>query len=731
MEKMTNSAWRSDITGGVVASIVTLPKAMAYATVAFAPLGPDYLPLGILAGMLALIFGNLITIGRSNGIVINSTFSLASMMLASALTFILNHTTELPAAEQIPLALTLLFLVMFFSGVFQVIAGVLKMGSLVKYIPQPVISGLVNGVAILIVTSQLPAFLNVPDHPDVSGLQQLAYINWSLVGIGLVTMLALVYGPFFISRIPPVFIGIALGCAAFYGIAWLQGSAPGTTLQGLPSGIPQPLYLIQFLQLDSSQLPLVVDLLPFAMAVAAVLSLWSLLFMASADNLLAERSNGNHELVGQGLGNMLLSLFGGVVVAGNSNTLVNYANGGRNTLSKFSCGLFSLLILLFLGPLISLLPTIVLASLLIAFSIQAIDKWSVKLGKIAIGGDKESREGVPDLLIMLAVMLIMLTIGVFAAVGAGIAISLILFIYRMGREIIRQDRSGKQLRSNVVRCHAERQLLKEQGDKIRVIEIEGALFFGTTDAVSNRIQDLNKQDVDTIILDMKRITDVDSTGSELLLRLRHQCQRFGQQLLLSGIDTREADNAFLQKMGTLDVFSSQGHFISLLDALAEAENNLLDKIFGQDRYSQITAINNTPIFAGLTAQQRDDLSQYVVYREFQCGEQIFAQDAAADSIFVVLKGQVTLKIQSRLEPVKVVATLCPGFVFGEMALVKERKRYSSALALGPVTCIELTNEQLHQLHQDNPALAFQLLANISTDLSERLARAAKSSANYL
>ena len=724
-----SNQWRNDISSGLTASIVTLPKAMAYGSIAFAPLGAEYIPLGIMAGLLSLAFGNLICFRNSNPILINSTFSLASMMLASALVLILNKVSFLPVESQLSVAICMLFLVVFCSGLIQVVAGLTGLGGLSKYIPRPVIAGLTNGVSILIAISQVPII--VTGSSEISWKEFNALIDaWNLGNliVGALTITAVLYGNRITTKIPSVFIGIFIGCLAFYGIEAVSGQLPGAVLGKMPSGIPLPDYAKQFLALDIELLKQCLGLLPYMLGVSGILSLWSLLFMTTADNMLGIRSNGNHELIGQGMSNMLVSVFGGVSVAGNSNTLINYSNGGRTKLSKFSCAMFALAALVFLGPAISPIPLVVLAGILIVFSIQAIDKWSINHARLLL---KRNKEGLPDFLIMLAVMSILLSFGVFEAVAAGIFISLILFIQRMGKEIVRDDHRGDEVGSCVMRNPAERELLISHGRKIRIIEIEGALFFGTVDRVVEHIHSLPPNKVQFIILDMRRITDVDGTGAEALIFLHRHCQRHGQHLLLSGIDTEEADNAFLKSIGILDVFTDQAHFIYLNDALTVAEDSLLEQLLGPGRYENELQFNQLDIVDEFTHLETSELLGYFEKLQFEHGEIIFRQGVAADSIYLLANGRVNIKIFIQAHIHKTVSTFCPGFAFGEMALREGRCRYGTAYAESKVVCYCLTRPQLHQLQFDNSQLAYKLLAGMATVLSDRIAIATQSTTTSL
>ncbi|MGE5707345.1 MAG: SulP family inorganic anion transporter, partial [Bacteroidota bacterium] len=135
---------RGDLAGGVTASFLSLPQSMAYGLLVFAPLGPDYLPLGLVAGLIALCFSNFGSawFGRIP-IMSNSPFSMTSVMLASALTILLHQS-----GQNRPFSLVMLMFVCFLVGLLQLLMGFLKLGNLAKYIPYPVIAGLINGTAI-------------------------------------------------------------------------------------------------------------------------------------------------------------------------------------------------------------------------------------------------------------------------------------------------------------------------------------------------------------------------------------------------------------------------------------------------------------------------------------------------------------------------------------------------------------------------------------------------------
>ncbi|GAB3282358.1 SLC26A/SulP transporter family protein [Parahaliea aestuarii] len=721
----------ADITGGLTASFVTLPKAMAYGALVFVPLGPDYVATGLMAGIISLAFGNLLSFRGGSPIVINSTLSLASLMLAALLAGLLERLANLPAEARQSLALSLLFLTIFLAGFFQVLAGLVKFGGLSRLIPRQVISGLINGVSVLIFLSQLPVLLGMPvgasllDWSSEGG----GWAPWNLL-VGAITILGIVAGKRLPGPVPPVFTGIGLGCATFYLVQYLTGVAPGPLLGKLESGLPTPATGLAFLRLAPDFAGQLLYVLPYALGLAGVLSLWSLLFMASGDNRQGGRSNGNVELLSQGASNMLLACFGGVSVAGNSNTLVNYDNGGRTRVSRVSCGVFALAVLMFLGPLISHIPAVLLAGVLVVFSVQAIDPWSLRMARIAFGGGVESREALRDLCIMLLVLGILLGLGVLEAVAAGMGISLALFLLRMGQEIIRGDSNGTEVNSGAVRSHREQILLKARGRAIRLIEVEGALFFGTADTVADRIRQCAEQRAEYLVLDLRRITEVDATGAEMLSRMNTYCREAGQRLLLSGVDLRESDNAFLQRIGTLDNFEGH-HFVYLNDALRFAEDQLLANALGSERYQSAIAFADFGLCRKLEAADVEVLRGYFHLTHYADGEALFFEDGDADTVFLLASGQVDVRVRVSNSADKTVQSICPGFLCGELGVLENRKRYGTAYARGEVQCYCMTQSSLSTLQRLAPDVAFKFLAGMSTELADRLAAKSRAMASKL
>ena len=185
-----------DIAGGTTATI------LAYGTIVFAPLGPDYVGLGVVAGLIALCFSNL-GAAASGGVRVmnNGPYSLSSLMLASSITIIARNVSN----ANVTTVIGLLLFIVFLCGLFQIVFGLLKFGELVKYIPYPVTSGLLNGTAILIFLGQIRPMLGLSGKNsllDFGSIQPFTFL------VGLVTVLAVQCGSKLTRKIPAPFLGI-------------------------------------------------------------------------------------------------------------------------------------------------------------------------------------------------------------------------------------------------------------------------------------------------------------------------------------------------------------------------------------------------------------------------------------------------------------------------------------------------------------------------------------------
>ena len=714
-----------DFAGGTIASILALPEAMAYGTMIFAPLGPEYIAFGVVAGLVALCFSNLSAAGFGGvRVMINGPYSMTTLMIASAVAIIAG---KLPNND-VDTIIGLIFLLVLLCGLFQVLFGLLKVGELVKYIPYPVISGLLNGTAILILIGQFEPIFGIPVKAlqfNIERIQPLTFL------IGLVTAISIWYGPRYIRKIPAPFIGMGVGTFVFYVLSMAGFRKDlGPTIGVIPFTIPTPKYAIEFLSLIFSEsfLKIYFDLTWLAMGIAIVASLQSLIATVSVDNFLKESSNTNKELIGQGLGNIVSALFGGIVSAGSqSRAMANFSYGGRTANSRLASGLFALAVLLFISPLLSKLPKVVLAATLVVLALKIFDTWSLTLLTRFFSKEKRTRQIVSDLFVILFVTATLVFVGVFEAVSTGIFISIMFFIFRMGKNVIRREYNGERIRSNIQRSLEEINYLEEYGKKIKIYELEGSLFFGTADKIAKTIDKVLKTDAEYIIVDLKRVTDVDSTGANIIVRIMDICLDKGKHMILSSIGSVRYCDALHTSLSILEEQNAEKdryrdcNIESIDDALGWAEDKLLANYFGENRYDKKMPLAALDLMNDFTEIELNIFKKYVSESVYKAEDAIIEQGAKGEEVYFLVKGKVQIIVDlPDMSGSTKIATLCPGTVFGEMAFIDLGIRSANVVAETDVTCYCLSNNELNRLNKEQHEIAHKLMIGFARELSKRV-----------
>lgn len=437
--------FRGDLFGGITAGIVALPLALAFGVASGA---------GAAAGLYgAIALGLIAPILGGTRLQISGPTGPMTVVIASALTGFSNDLSAIMA-------------IIMLSGLFQVFLGFIGAGGLVRFMPYPVISGFMSGIGVIIIALQIEPILGSP--PAQSPMQAvlgmgsaLSHASLQSFILALLTIIIVFKSPKSITRfVPSPLIALVLVTL----LSWAAGFSV-KTIGDIPSTLPE-ITLPHFPLNELRHFVLV------AMTLALLGSIDSLLTSLVSDSLTKERHQSNRELIGQGLGNLAAGLFGGIAGAGATmRTVINIKSGGVTRLSGVIHALFLLSLLLGLGPLISHIPMAVLSGILVKVGIDILD---YRLLKVVSKAPKY------DLYVMLAVLLITVFIDLIVAVAVGIVLSALFVVHRMMRQmevrITGIDKDEKAL-------HEELELQRHSDYQIRIVNIYGAFFFGTTSQV--------------------------------------------------------------------------------------------------------------------------------------------------------------------------------------------------------------------------------------------------------
>ncbi|MEL7251239.1 MAG: SulP family inorganic anion transporter [Bacteroidota bacterium] len=491
---------KGDITGGLVAGVVALPLALAFGVQS--GLGATAGLYGAIAvGIFAALFGGTET--QASGPTGPMTVVAATLVAAA-----IEMTGGLDSAMGI---IVLTFLL---GGALQVLFGFLNIAGYVKYFPYPVVSGFMSGVGLIIIILQLFPFAGLgASKSTVAVIQDLPRLfqeaNFQALLLGGITIAVYYLFPKITKAIPSALVALIVATLVSY-----FGGMDVPVIGNIPSGLPA-LQIDGIFSVDASALSLIAE---YAVVLAVLGSIDSLLTSVIADNMTKTKHNSNRELIGQGIGNMLAAAIGGIPGAGaTKGTVVNINAGGRTRLSGTLHGIFLLAVLLGLGTLAAHIPLCVLAGLLIPIGFKIIDVKGLKhLLKVPRA----------DAAVLVLVLLLTTFGSLIQAVGVGVALACLLFMKKAG------DLSEQGLEVGPVAdldgtkpWQDEVEFYEAYKDKVIIKHLYGPLFFGFTAFFKDGVNDL-PDNIKALIIRMDRVPYIDQSGlyalEDVILSLRQQ-----------------------------------------------------------------------------------------------------------------------------------------------------------------------------------------------------------------
>ncbi len=719
---MDQSEKRSgDLWGGLAAMLVALPSAIAFGVTIFEPLGSGYAAQGAVAGMLgATVLGVVAAAFGGTKRLITAPCAPATAVLA-ALAIGLSQEGVAPQA-----ALLVMTLVGLACGVIQVLFGALGLGRLIKYMPYPVVSGYLSGVALIIIVSQAPKLLGVA--PDTAWLQALSTPSlwrWPGIAVGAVTVGVMLAAPRLTKAVPAAILALAAGVLAYFALGLDDRSLLAVAGNPLLVGPLRSSADTGFLeaigahwsglgQLRASELYRV--LMP-ALTLAVLLSIDTLKTCVTLDSITRTRHDSNRELVGQGLANLASALAGGVPGSGTIGaTLVNVSSGATSRLSGAVEGLLALAAFLVLGKLIAWLPIAALAGILIVIGVRMFDWASLRLLR--------SRSTLLDFGVIVTVVVIAQTVSLIAASAAGIGLAILLFIReQIGGSVVRRKVYGNRVFSKQVRLPEEMAVLERRGESCVILELQGSLFFGTADQLHGALEpELKTRSY--VILDLRRVQSVDVTAAHALEQLEDVLAERGALLLWSGLPhdapTGQDMRRYLASVALVKPERAARAFGELDQALEWVEDRLLEEARLTRAAEAPLELQEIDLFRGRKPETLAALEACMERRRCKAGEAIFRIGDFGDELFLIRRGAVRILLPLGGQQEHHLATFGRGNFFGEMAFLDRAPRSANAVATNDVELFALSRQRFDALAEKHRHLALNLLEALSRALAIRL-----------
>lgn len=730
---------RGEIQGGIAGAVSSLPQSIAYGVIAFAPLGNEYTVAGALAGIYSSIIGGLVScIAGSSNIMVSGSRAATSVVFAALLTQLL-HSSSLPTSQLLGIS----FLAVAFSGVIQACLGWIKVGYLVKYVPQTVIAGFLNGSGLLILASQIKPLTGFQLSELLSfSNPQWGNMQWGSLLLGLGTAAMMMSIPKVSKSAPAGLLALILGSAAYHALSqW--GNADwvlGGTFPSVDNALPSMTLLSDIVDMlvSGGFVDWFSVIFPAALSIAVISSLDSLLSAAALDNLTLSRTDGNRELIGQGVGNIAVAIMGGTPSSGSmGRSGALYKAGGRRRISVYVNVALLMLILITMASMIELLPKAVVAGVLVVIGIQLFDEWTIRLLRQYRRQWNQLRS---DLWVIVAVVAATLIWNLITAVGLGVLLAVIIFMRRMSRSVIRRQYRGSHVHSRQLRDERIADRLVQFGDRIVVLELEGAIFFGSADGLEKEIDRLADEGVDYFVLDMKRVKEIDSTGAFILRRIHQRLTQSCKMLVVSYVDKERRNRngktvavkkdrrrssqerrlwQVLSGLGLVKSFGESAFLPDTDNALAKCEEHLLADLDDDGACCEFDPFRSG-VFSSLSEEEQAVLGSMLRSVKFEVDSAVFQQGEEGDAMYLLTKGMADVMINIPGGRRKRVQTILPGAVFGEMALMDGNHRAASVVIVEDADCLRLSKEDFEVLMAEKPQVALKIFANLGMSFAHRL-----------
>jgi SulP family sulfate permease len=729
MQDSGQASFRRDFTGGLVSSCVAIPLAMGFGMFAFVSLGDEYFVGGALAGLVTALI-----VGTASVVLGDKTPNVYAPRIASTFFLgILLHNllrSDLPimASGGLPLTLAIIFSIILLGALFQLLFGLIRLGTLIKFTPHPVMAGFQNAAAILLFLVQLGNTFGFDRNmPFVQALGHVSEAKPLSVAIAAIVFVMMWNAKAILPRVPPLIVGLLVGTGCYYALVLagfghalgpIIGSASLTAL--VPPTFPHFEELVHHAHIGSI-LPTIVG---GALALAIIASIDALLCAKLLTRPGEPKVDGNRLLMRLGIGNTLAACFGGITSGLNLGpSLANRAFGGHTPVSVLVNAFVILVTLAALFPIVAYLPRVALSAAIMVVAVQHIDPWTVRMiRRIASGAADYRRNILLDLFVVLLVATLSVVLDIVLAVFLGVAIAAALFMVRMSRSIIRRLYRCKDIRSRKSRTAQEIAILEQTGATVLVMELQGALFFGTAEKVANEIAAQMLQDTRHVILDLRRITEIDSTGAQILHEIGADLAAHGKHLLISVAQPSESAE-LLADAGVIDAMTPARIFRDLDRAIESAEDELLRSDPREDGAEKEIPLDRISILTDFTSEDLAAIEKHLGRVVYEPGRVIFREGETGKELYIIAKGAASAYLHQANGGDIRLASFAPGTVFGEIAILDGGPRSATVVTNGELVCYVLPDKEFKLLSAQDPAVAIKLLTNLGRELSRRVRQA--------
>ncbi|MBI4212627.1 MAG: STAS domain-containing protein [Deltaproteobacteria bacterium] len=532
------SSFRHDLIAGIVVGLVALPLAIAFA-VASGARPEQGIYTSIIAGIaIGLASGSKFQVSGPTGafviilLGIVNAFGIGGLLIAGCM-----------------------------AGIILVLMGLFRFGSIIKYIPYPVIIGFTSGIGLLIFTSQLSHFFGISSvekpHGWIQMLTMLFHhlprdINVSSLAVGSITLFVSLFWRKIHQTFPAAPIALLVGTI----LSLFLGHTP--VVGAIPTGLPH----FQLLNFSWSWIPI---LLPSAFTIAVLGAIESLLSAIVADGMAGTKHNSNQELIAQGVGNIIIPFFGGIPATGAiARTAMNIRNGAKTRMASVVHSIVLIVIVLFFAPYAEHIPMAALAAILMVVAYRMSEAHHFR---------KLLTAPLPDVFVLLTTFFLTLFVDLTIAVGAGVVLASLLFIKNVSEITINTLEDNTQTGSSAALALRER--VKDY-PLISLYEVNGPMFFGAASFLEDQIA--HKQH-EILILTLKNVPVIDASAMHALDLIVEDIQQNNGKIILVSLQPQVL--RALWRHGTIQKLGGEDFVARNIDEAIERAKEMINQSSSQ------------------------------------------------------------------------------------------------------------------------------------------------------
>ena len=700
--------WHQEILAGLSAACVMLPISLSAGVLVYAHVGAGFLAQGAAAGLLtAVIAGVVAATLASSSFIITGPLASASIVLATLPTYLIGKE---PFAHEPNLIILAIALCVFFAGLLQVIFSLFGIGRIIKFTPHSVIAGFTNSIGILIILSQLRSFISF----DITAVGWISINHPTILVFILALAASIIAFASWTKTVPAPLAGLVAGTLIYYGLRSLFPNLPlGEMIGELPISFPPLSPFLDFKQgsAHAALFSVAPQLLLTSLVLATVMTLQALLAFRVAQNLADLPPRPARDLTAQGIANCASALLGGIVALAVPTVLsASFHAGGRTRFSGLTAAITIFLIAIVFSSILERIPVAVLSAILVSNGFQILDRWTLGLPGDAIFKRPavDRRHAWENLSVVTLVMIVSVGSSVVAGAFAGFMLSCLIFIVDMARPIVRRRYLGDEIFSKRARPADDMAVLRRTGHQRVILELQGVLFFGNGDALSNIVNDILKE-AKVVLLDLRGISDVDVSGASILANLMARSRARGKKILVCNV-----------RSNRLGAIADVGSTLPDLESGLEWMEDEALQAAGTRRLGQAIPLEALELAHELDSDELAILTTLLIARDFERGAVICSEGQDADRMWLLTKGTVSVRLRWDLGHRRI-AGFAAGTIFGEMALVETgRSRSATVIADEDISAYELTRTAFESILASHPKIAVKLFKYFAKEIARRL-----------